>query len=43
MNFKKSAAGIALLPCALCAAFLSPATVQAQTWTHPGIVVSRIS
>ena len=41
MNFRKSAVGIALLSGALCAAFCSSVTVQAQTWTHPGIVVSQ--
>jgi hypothetical protein len=41
MNFrKKSAVGIALLFGALCAAF-STLTAQAQTWEHPGIVVSQ--
>ncbi|WP_263367092.1 alginate lyase family protein [Edaphobacter bradus] len=41
MNFRKSAVSNALLLCALCAAFCSPAAVQAQTWVHPGIVVSQ--
>src|SRR5882757_6608633 len=41
MNFRKYAVGIAPLFGALCAAFYSPVTVQAQTWTHPGIVVSQ--
>jgi Alginate lyase len=41
MNFsKKSAVGIALLSGALCEA-LSTSTLQAQTWKHPGIVVSQ--
>jgi hypothetical protein len=41
MNFRKFAVGIAPLFGALCAAFYSPVTVQAQTWTHPGVVVSQ--
>src|SRR5260370_2751629 len=41
MNFRKSAVGIAALLGAFCAAFYSPVTAQAQTWIHPGIVVSQ--
>ncbi|RSL16348.1 alginate lyase [Edaphobacter aggregans] len=41
MYVRKSAVGIALLSGALCAALFSSPIVQAQTWTHPGIVVSQ--
>ncbi len=41
MHVRKSAVCIALLSGALCAALYSPKTVQAQTWIHPGIVISQ--
>lgn len=41
MSFSKSAVRITLLLGASCAAFYSPATIEAQTWVHPGIVVSQ--
>jgi hypothetical protein len=41
MSFPKSAVRIALLLGASCAALLPSAAVQAQTWMHPGIVVSK--
>jgi len=41
MSFSKPVVHIALLFGASCAAFCSSPAVQAQTWTHPGIVVSQ--
>ena len=41
MRFPKSAPHLALLFGASCAAFLLTLTANAQTWVHPGIVVSQ--
>jgi hypothetical protein len=41
MRSRKSAVGIGVLRGALCAVFCLSATVRAQAWTHPGIVVSQ--
>jgi hypothetical protein len=41
MSVPHSAVRIALLFSASCAAFYPSTTVQAQTWKHPGIVVSQ--
>src|ERR1700722_380353 len=41
MNFRKSAISTTFLSATLCFALSPSATVRAQTWTHPGIVVSQ--
>jgi Alginate lyase len=41
MNFRKYGISIALLPNMLCLAFFPSTELRAQTWKHPGIVVSQ--
>ena len=41
MSYPQSAVRIALLLAASCATLFPSASVQAQTWMHPGIVVSK--